>query len=219
MEDDEDFLPISGLQHLVFCERQCALIHVERLWAENRLTAEGRVVHERAHDRGTDSRGDLRIVRALPLRSTRLRLTGFADVVEFHRDAGSGVETWRPFPVEYKRGRRQHREADQVQLCAQAFALEDMLGLEVPRGAIYYDDSRRRLEVVLDPSLRAVTERAAARFHEIVRTRTTPLAVFEPKCSQCSLRPLCLPEVTGAADAAREYMQSVLATGSTDVLP
>ncbi len=141
---EDDLIPISALQHLIFCERQCALIHVEQAWDENRFTAEGRIMHERVHEAGEDSRGTVRVARGLSLRSLRLGLIGKADVVEFHR-----VERgrWRPFPVEHKRGKPKPDESDKVQLCAQALCLEEMLGAEVPSGAIFYGRTRHRLEV------------------------------------------------------------------------
>src|SRR4051812_35438852 len=120
----DDLLPLSGLQHLIFCERQFALIHVEQLWAENALTISGRQLHERADLPGQSRGAAVRVARALPLRSDRLRLAGKADVVEFHREAADGRELWRPFPVEYKRGRPKPGGADEVQLCAQALCLE-----------------------------------------------------------------------------------------------
>lgn len=117
LSEEDDYLPISGLQHLVFCERQCALIHVEGIWQENKLTTEGSLLHAAADASGTETRPVLRVARAVPLRSDRLRVVGKADVVEFHRQLEGPVE-WRPFPVEYKRGSRGRRLADQVQLCA-----------------------------------------------------------------------------------------------------
>jgi CRISPR-associated exonuclease Cas4 len=132
MEDEDDLLPISALQHLVFCPRQCALIHIERAWAENRLTAEGGLLHARVQSGETTTRGALRVLRALPLVSHRLGLTGYADVVEIHRAEGGGE---RAFPVEYKRGTTKAHDADRVQLCAQALCIEEMIGLPVTEGA------------------------------------------------------------------------------------
>jgi CRISPR-associated protein Cas4 len=123
MEDEDDLLPISALQHLVFCPRQCALIHIEREWAENRLTAEGGLLHARVQSGETTTRGALRVLRALPLVSHRLGLTGYADVVEIHRAEGGGE---RAFPVEYKRGTTKAHDADRVQLCAQALCIEEL---------------------------------------------------------------------------------------------
>lgn len=146
----DDSFPLSALQHFAFCPRQCALVHVERLWEENTLTAEGRVLHDRTHDAGSESRGDLRIARALSLQSTTLGLHGVADVVEFHRQCDG---TWRPFPVEYKRGRPKHAPIDAVQLCAQAIcSLTSSPSATCdrpvarPRGRARIETTRRRSE-------------------------------------------------------------------------
>jgi CRISPR-associated exonuclease Cas4 len=151
MEDEDDLLPISALQHLVFCPRQCALIHIERAWAENRLTAEGGLLHARVQSGETTTRGALRVLRALPLVSHRLGLTGYADVVEIHRAEGGGE---RAFPVEYKRGTTKAHDADRVQLCAQALCIEEMISLPVTEGALFYGTPRRREIVAIDTALR-----------------------------------------------------------------
>jgi CRISPR-associated exonuclease Cas4 len=191
--------PLSALQHFAFCPRQCALIHVERLWAENTLTAEGRVLHDRTHDAGSESRGDLRIARALPLQSTALGLHGVADVVEFHRQPAG---TWRPFPVEYKRGRPKHAPIDAVQLCAQAICLEEMLATSVPAGALFYGTTHRRHDVVFDEALRDETRQLAAEVHALLASGRTPPPVYAPKCRSCSLLDLCRPQaVTRSASA------------------
>jgi CRISPR-associated exonuclease Cas4 len=194
----DDYLPLSGLQHLVYCERQFALIHVEQLWAENELTVSGRQLHERADLPGEAFGADVRIARALPLRSDRLRLAGKADVVEFHREPSpGGPDVWRPFPVEYKRGRPRPGGADEVQLCAQAVCLEEMLAVEVPRGALFYGRTRRRKPVTFTPDLRARVEDAARRCHELFNHRETPRVARGPRCDRCSLLELCIPDVTG----------------------
>lgn len=199
-----DPLPISALQHLIFCERQCALIHVERLWAENRLTVEGRLLHKKAHDPHRPvSRHGVRTTRGLELVCQRLGLFGQADIVE-----------WRPgqppFPIEYKRGQPKSHDADRVQLCAQAFCLEEMLSLPnggIAGGAIFYGRTRRQLDVSFDDGLRAQTERAAARLHEIVSSGITPSARREPKCDRCSLLNLCLPDALRPRLSASAYLR------------
>ncbi|MCY3676477.1 MAG: CRISPR-associated protein Cas4 [Gemmatimonadetes bacterium] len=199
--DESDLLPLSGLQHLLFCERQCALIHVERAWRENQLTAEGRVFHERVDGADAEARGDLKIARGIPVRSLRLGLTGRADVVEFRRvregEHGArlpGLESrWLPYPVEYKRGQPKWIDCDRVQLCAQALCIEEMLQVAVPAGAIYYGRVRRREEVCFDRGLRETTEKAAQRFRELVNKGETPIVYRAPKCRSCSLLELCLP--------------------------
>jgi CRISPR-associated exonuclease Cas4 len=237
MFDEDDLVPLSALQHLLFCERQCALIHLEGQWAENRLTALGEHLHEKAHRDGeTESRGDLRIARGVRLRSLRLGLAGKADVVEFHRiDAqgpagtqpdgalagaspgpGQGVPLpgvpglWRPFPVEYKRGRPKRNHCDEVQLCGQALCLEEMLGVAVPAGALFYGATRRRFDVTFDPLLRAETEQAARQLHELLAAGITPRAAREPKCDHCSLLGLCLPDATAPGRSAARYTADAL---------
>ncbi len=220
MFTEDDLLPLSGLQHLLFCERQAALIHLEQIWVDNALTVEGTHLHERA-DRGADeSRGDLRVVRSLPLRSARLGLSGKADVVELRRfgPGEGGVQAaaplpglqglWRPFPIEYKRGRPKSHRADEVQLCAQGICLEEMLAIEVPAGALFYGQPRRRMDVLFDHGLRQLTEAAAARFHELVGRGITPMPVREPKCDRCSLLDVCLPGAP--ASSAQRYLARFL---------
>ena len=170
-ESGDETLPISGLQHLVFCPRQWALIHLEQLWAENLRTAEGRLLHELADMPGEARRADTRSIRGMWLRSNRLQLTGRADIVEFRAGQDS-----KPYPVEYKRGKSKPNDCDTVQLCAQALCLEEMLQTVVPLGAIFYGKPRRRLEVIFTPELRARTQELAATMHRLYRSRETPPA-------------------------------------------
>ncbi|MDP2735313.1 MAG: CRISPR-associated protein Cas4 [bacterium] len=223
---EDDLLPVSALADLVFCERRAVLHHVEGIWNDNVFTVEGTFLHRKvdAEDR-LESRGDLRIARSLRLRSLRLGLSGIADVVEFHRlpeaGAASASESgnltvcvplpgarglWQPFPVEYKRGRLRREEGYEVQLCAQALCLEEMLGVAVPVGAVFYGQPRRRLEVAFTAGLRAQTESAAARMHELTRSGKTPLARYEKKCDSCSLIGLCLPKTLGKAHTVGNYL-------------
>jgi CRISPR-associated exonuclease Cas4 len=223
---EEDLLPLSALQHLLFCERQAALIHVERIWKDNPLTVEGTHLHERADAGETESRGDVRIVRSLPLRNLRLGLSGKTDVVEFHRlpvppprtglpgvalAAAPGL--WQPFPVEYKRGKPKTHRADEVQLCAQALCLEEMLGTVVPAGALFYAQLRRRTEVDFDQDLRRLTEETAAALHRLFTSGKTPKAIREPKCDHCSLLDVCLPE--SSAHSAQLYLSRSLRSALT----
>jgi CRISPR-associated exonuclease Cas4 len=213
MFTEDDLLPISALQHVVYCDRQAALIHVERLWSENVHTVEGRHAHAQAHEAGGESRGSIRIVRALSLRSLAVGLTGVADVVEFHRQE-SGVVLpgrsghWSIFPVEYKKGKPKRHRADEVQLCAQAMCLEEMFGTVVSDGALFYGKTRRRKHVAFDEPLRSSTLSAAARFREIVDQRLTPAARWGPKCRQCSLIDDCRPRA--AEKSARRYLASMI---------
>ncbi len=215
---EDDLLPLSALQHLFFCERQAALIHLEQLWAENPLTVEGRHLHERVDTAPGESRGDVRFARSLPLRSLRLGLVGRADLVELHRvpagEAGAALPgipgLWQPFPVEYKRGRPKPHHADEVQLCAQGLCLEEMLGTPVPAGALFYGQTRRRLDVPFGDDLRRETEDAAARLHRLLASGVTPSPRREPKCDQCSLIDLCLPGAP--AHSARRFLDRLLQT-------
>ncbi len=207
---EDDLLPISALQHLLFCERQCALIHIEGLWAENRLTVEGRHLHDKAHEGSSDTRAGVRIARGLAIRSFRLGLVGKTDVVEFHPTSGAAQPS--PFPVEYKRGRRKRHDADRVQLCAQALCLEETMAISVPAGALFYGQPRRREEVQFDDALRQLTEDSARRLHTLIATGRTPAAVREPKCRNCSLLNVCLPEAMERASAARYFARALSAS-------
>lgn len=208
MYAESDLLPLSGLQHLSFCERQWALIHLEQQWVENRLTAEGREMHEHAHEQHEEWRDGVRIARALAVRSLRLGLAGKVDVVEF-RPAAAGTQ--HVFPIEYKHGRPKPTRCDEVQLCAQALCLEEMLSVEIPRGAIFYGQPRRRTEVVFDVRLRDETEALAARMHALHRSGSTPPAVYSPACERCSLREVCMPDSAGEGRSAVGYVRRAMA--------
>jgi len=190
--EDADLVPLSALQHYLFCPRQCALIHVERAWAENELTALGRILHERPDKPGARSTTrERRLVHGMPVRSRTLGVAGIADVVELSR-AG---RRWRPYPIEYKRGRPKAHRADEVQLCAQALCLEEMFGSPVPEGALFYGRTRRRLVVAFDDELRALTHRIAAETRALIAAGRTPPPVYDPKrCDRCSLFELCRPK-------------------------
>lgn len=210
---EDEYVLVSGLQHLVFCERQFALIHVEQVWTENVLTVEGRHLHEQADGGEAETRRDVRLTRGVPLRCIRLGLVGKADVVEFHRDAnGAAIQgwpgRWRPYPVEYKRGRPKVNRADEVQLCAQGLCLEEMLGVEIGQGALFYGKTRRRMEVEFSEELRRLVERAALRAHDLLERRQTPKVKREPKCDSCSLVEICRPEVLFRS--AQRFLDSAL---------
>jgi CRISPR-associated exonuclease Cas4 len=202
--DNDDFLLLSGIQHMAFCERQWALIHLEQVWAENVRTIEGKHLHERTDDPFEDeTRKTVRIVRAMPVISQKLRLRGVADVVEFQQAkefaAGEVCRLddrkgwWRPSPVEYKRGRPKPDDRDAVQLCAQAIALEEMLGVSIPSGFLFYGETKRREAVPLDAHLRQHTNQLAGRMHELAREGNTPAAKKGKHCSRCSLFEECHP--------------------------
>lgn len=207
MYSEDELLPLSGLQHLLFCERQCALIHIEQLWSENLYTAEGKILHEKVDKGGVERRGDIRVEYGLPVRSLRLGLVGKADVVEFHKQENG---TWQPYPVEYKRGRPKKMPWDKVQLCAQAICLEEMLETQVTEGALFYGKTRRRQRIAFDEALRGETEAAALRYHELIESGVTPKAVYRRICDNCSLRYACLPKSTGKSRTVAGYIQSML---------
>lgn len=201
---EDDLIPISALQHMLYCARQCALIHIERQWAENRYTAEGRVLHQRADAGGKESRGDTRFERGVPLRSLRLGVSGIADVVEIRQGN-------RPYPVEYKRGRPKTHRADEVQLCAQALCLEEMLGAHVPEGALFYGRNRRRKTVVFDDQLRALTERTASDTRRLLAEGKTPPPEYAPgKCDTCSLNEICQPRKPRGAGAVGRWLTEAI---------
>ena len=164
-------------------------------------------MHERVHEEGRESRGDVRIERGVPLRSMRLGLSGKSDVVEFHRHPDG---TWQPFPVEYKRGKPKPDDCDKVQLCAQAICLEEMLNVEIPAGALFYGKTRRRTDVRFDGPLRLRTEETAMQVHRLIESGKTPEPVYSPKCESCSLISLCLPKTAGRRQAVKRYLDKVM---------
>ena len=214
---EEDFLQLSGLQHFKFCRRQWALIHIENQWAENFRTTDGAVFHEQAHNGTlTESRGELLITRDMRIFSRTLGVSGACDVLEFRRDSRGillkGREgLWQPFPVEYKRGRPKETTADELQLCGQAMCLEEMLCCEIPRGALYYGEPRRRTEVIFTPELRQEVRELIAWMHELCRQGHTPKVKPSRSCNACSLRELCLPKLLrgrSVADYLRRGMEA-----------
>jgi len=215
MYSEDDLLSISALQHLMFCERRCALVHIENVWEENIFTAEGHNLHDKVHDSAGESRNDLQIARSLRLVSYTLGLSGVADVVEFHKSKAGikldGVRGyWRAFPVEYKRGKLKHDLSFEVQLCAQAICLEEMVDCSIEAGAIYYGKSRRRHDIQFTPTLRTTTEAAARKLHQLFDSQTTPKAKFEKKCKTCSFFEACMPKVTGVAKNINHYLAKAL---------
>ncbi|WP_299316105.1 CRISPR-associated protein Cas4 [uncultured Halomonas sp.] len=203
MEDDARLIPLSALQHMLFCPRQCALIHLEQQWAENRYTAEGRILHERADNLGHERRRGIHTAMALPLASEVLGLTGVADVVEFDESRHPHVVR----PIEYKRGRPKAHRADEVQLCAQALCLEEMLDVSIEQGALYYGKTRRRKTVAFDEELRALTLRVITETRALFDSNHTPSATYEPKrCDHCSLIDACQPQVMGKQRSAGRWL-------------
>ncbi len=207
MYSEDDLIPLSALQHILFCERQCALIHVEQQWEENLFTAEGKIMHERVHEEGRESRGNIRIESGVSLRSLRLGLVGKADVIEYHKQSG---DRWHPFPVEYKRGKPKKDNCDSVQLCAQAMCLEEMLDVDIPTGALFYGKTRRRKDVAFNAALRQETENTAFRVHELLSSGITPTAQYEKKCDSCSLFDICMPKTAGDGKSVKQYLDKVI---------
>jgi CRISPR-associated exonuclease Cas4 len=216
---EDEFLPLSVLADLLFCERRAALHQIERVWEENLFTVEGSHLHQKVDDDlPVESRGHVRISRGLMLRSMSMGLVGKADVVVFHRtEIAQGISLagvsglWRPYPVDYKRGRIRHEVGFEVQLCAQALCLEEVLGCPVPEGALFYGKNRRRQVVRFDHQLRGETGEAATRLHELVRSGKTPPARYEKKCESCSLLNICLPKAAGAGKSVGRYLARILA--------
>ncbi|PWW42806.1 CRISPR-associated protein Cas4 [Chromohalobacter israelensis] len=203
MEDEARLIPLSALQHYLYCSRQCALIHLERQWAENRYTAEGRILHERADRLGHERRRGVHTAMALPLAHERLGLTGVADVVEFDEREEQTIVR----PIEYKRGRPKAHRADEVQLCAQALCLEEMLNVEIEHGALFYGKTRRRKDVPFDKVLRALTLDVIVGTRALFDGNRTPIAVYEAKrCDRCSLLDACQPQVMGKQRSARHWL-------------
>lgn len=204
MFSDDQLLPLSALQHYVFCPRQTALIHLEQAWADNRFTAEGNVLHNKAHDGHDESRPGVRITRSLPVVSRRLGLAGQCDIVEFHAD-GTVV------PVEYKRGKPKSHDADEVQLCAQAMCLEEMLGVGIAEGFLFYGQQKRRTRLVFDAGLRERVETTARALHELIAARVTPAAEYDGRrCDACSLIELCQPKALRLKRGAAAWFATAL---------
>ena len=207
----EDLLPLSGLQHFAFCRRQWALIHLEQQWKENLRTVEGNLLHRRAHDEAArERRGGTLILLGLQVVSHQLGLSGQCDVVEFHADP-EGVSLqweaglWQPYPVEYKRGSPKSHQADELQLCAQAMCLEEMLCCSIPEGALFYGEPRRRTVVPFTPELRETVQRDSDEMHQLYHRGHTPKAKPSKSCGACSLKELCLPQLV-----RRESVQTYL---------
>lgn len=214
--NEDDYLLISGIQHFRFCRRQWALIHVEDQWAENVRTVEGNALHRKAHDASArERRGDLLIARGMRVASARLGIVGACDVVEFRRDP-KGVPLrgeeglYLPFPIEYKRGTARTDGADELQLCAQAMCLEEMLACDIPEGALFHGETRRRQPVAFTAELRAEVEACVSQMRELWQRGHTPRVKPTKACNACSLKELCLPKLLRQRSAAaylRERME------------
>lgn len=221
----DDLLPLSGIQHFLFCRRQWALIHVEMQWKENVLTAEGRILHQLVDDPYfTETRNGVITARSVPVASYRLGLSGVCDVVEFtpsplhpspngRGDGGEGIRLpnrdglYLPAPVEYKRGKPKREPVDEAQLCAQAMCLEEMLSTQIPRGYLYYAQTRHREEVELTPALRQLVREMSAEMHAYFQRGYTPKVKTHKGCRSCSLAEICLPALQEKTMPASKYIR------------
>jgi CRISPR-associated exonuclease Cas4 len=208
---EDDYLLLSGIQHFVYCERQWALIHVENQWVENFHTAEGRLLHQRVDDPCfMESRGDIKITRSVPLVSKTLGLYGIADVIELHKDIDNQIGM-RFNIVEYKRGKPKPDDRDEAQLCAQALCLEEMIGITLNIGYIYYGKIRHRHKVIFDHILRSRVQKLAKRMHQLYIEGKTPPAVISERCNNCSLIETCLPRLGKDEDMVEKYYADIFA--------
>ena len=209
----DDLLPLSGIQHFLFCRRQWALIHIEQQWQENALTAEGRIMHKRADDPFfTETRNGVITARSVPIASYRLGLSGVCDVVEFTASP-EGVKLpgrdglYLAAPVEYKRGREKRDPCDEAQLCAQAICLEEMLAVSIPAGYLYYGETRHRVPVELTVELRGLVREMSDEMHAYFARGYTPRVKTSKACRSCSLADICLPVLQEKVVAASKYIE------------
>lgn len=199
---EDEFLELSGVQHFAFCRRQWALIHIEQQWNENLLTAQGRLLHENAHDAyRTEFRGEVSISRGVPVFSRTLGTSGACDVVEFWRSRAGISLAGRPglysvYPVEYKRGRPKDTDIDKLQLAAQAICLEEMLVCDIPEGAIFYAATRHRLKVEITGELKEKVKSMFAEMHAFFSRGYLPRPKPSKSCNACSLKEICLPKLS-----------------------
>ena len=200
MYSESDYLLLSGLQHLRFCPRQCALIHIEQQWSENFFTAAGRVQHEKVHGAMAESRKTVKTERNLKIASALLGVTGCTDAVEFYSDG-------KIIPIEYKHGKPKENTSDEVQLCAQVICLEEMLDRTIDEGALFYFKIRRRIPVPITDELRKETIELAERFHRFIADGKTPAALYSRQCESCSFIDECFPESAGKRKSVRAYIE------------
>lgn len=216
MYSENELLPISLLADIAFCPRRAALHGIEEMWEDNLATVEGSLLHQRTHDETkSETRTGVRISRGLRLRSLIHGLVGVADIVEFHETSTNGValpdvrSSRIPFPVEYKRGHLRHERGFEIQLCAQAICLEEMLGVKIPAGAIFYGKTHRRLDVEFNEELRRETAETARRLHELIKAGKTPSAVYTEKCESCSIKDSCMPKMSDKYRSVDRYVHKM----------
>ena len=215
MYNEDEFLQLSGIQHFAFCRRQWALIHIEMQWKENFRTVEGQILHENAHNpEMNEKRGNVIVVRAMPVHSRKMGVSGECDVVEFHKsDKGAHINgregVYMPVPVEYKRGEPKSDNIDILQLAAQALCLEEMFCTDINYGYIYYGETRHRLKVDFDYEIRNEVVRLFEEMHLYYRRGYTPKVKISKKCNACSLKDLCVP-VLNKNKSVAEYIDKFI---------
>ena len=212
---EDEYLLLSGIQHFMFCRRQWALIHIEQQWAENYRTVDGELMHKSVHDRDfNETRGDVIITRSMAVSSAEFGISGECDVVEFHRSE-QGVELfgregkYNVIPIEYKRGEPKENRCDEIQLCAQALCLEEMLCCKIPYGYLYYGEKRRGFKVEFSDELREMVHSMLAEMHQLYLRGYTPKCKRTKSCNACSLKDICLPVICGTKSAS-EYITEYL---------
>lgn len=225
MYNEDEYLLISGIQHFTFCRRQWALIHIEQQWEENARTIDGDIMHRNVHDENfREKRGDVVTARAMAVSSARLGISGECDAVAFKK-CRSGIEIfgmdgkYSVTPIEYKRGKPKEDESDIMQLMAQAICLEEMLCCEIPFGYMFYGETRRRVKVEFDSSLRERTENAIAEMHSMYSHKYTPKVKRTKACNACSLKSICLPVICGNKSAYEYVCQTLELEGNNEETP
>lgn len=219
MHKNEEYLPISAIQHFAFCRRQFALIYMEKQWVENYLTSSGRLIHQRVHDKDIfQTKGDIIALRGLALNSKQLKLFGVSDLVEYKKvDKGVNIVGFEgeylPYPVEYKRGKKKANNCDRLQVCTQGICLEEMHGCVIEEGAIFYGQPRRRETVKLDSLLRNEVFKACSEMHELYLSGLTPAPSYSKKCTGCSMYHICQPKLISKKD---DYWDKMLKYARVD---
>lgn len=215
---EEELLALSGIQHFAFCPRQWALIHIEKQWLENLRTIQGKQLHERVDNPDFfETRGGILITRSVPLSSYNLGIYGVADLIEFHAVEEGGITLkgrsgkWYPIPIEYKKGRPKQNDVDEVQLCAQAICLEEMLSIAISHGYIYYGETRHRIKVEFSPELRNSVFEKTEQMHTLFHQKVTPKPISPGKhCKSCSMENVCLPKLTFKQPNVTQYINKYL---------
>ncbi len=214
--NEDDYLLISGIKHFKFCRRRWALVHIEQQWEENALTVSGHLMHDNVHDAGfTEKRGRILLSRGMPIRSDTLRIQGVCDMVELIRDDESGIPIhgregkYRIYPVEYKKGKPDDNGADLWHLCAEVLCLEEMFVTDIPEGAVYYGELRRRVTYPLTEDVRREVTEAVAEMNELMHRGYTPRVKPQKACRSCSMYDLCRPGM-GKQEKVRDYVERML---------